>query len=134
VVGAYFPSFAGIILAICCFVVAGLQPVGFVGVLRVCLCPPPPPYPSFHLWSEYQWPSHLRSRPTTDVIGENINVPMVLPPQHACCPIILRCCCWIDHQLSYETHSCCREMPSEFLLPFSVSFSSSSYRKPEVSS
>jgi len=39
VVGAYFPSFAGIILAICCFVVAGLQPVGFVGVLRVCPCP-----------------------------------------------------------------------------------------------
>jgi hypothetical protein len=35
VVGAYFPSFAGIILAICCFVVAALQPIGFIGVLRV---------------------------------------------------------------------------------------------------
>lgn len=36
VVGAYFPTFAGIIMAICCFAVTALQPVGFIGVLRVC--------------------------------------------------------------------------------------------------
>lgn len=65
-VGAYFPSFAGIILAICCFVVAGLQPVGFVGVLRVCHRPFPLLYPLFHLQSEEQRPPHLRWRLVID--------------------------------------------------------------------
>ncbi|KAK8847527.1 hypothetical protein IAR55_005385 [Kwoniella newhampshirensis] len=34
VVGASFPSFAGTIFAILCFVIAACQPVGFIGVLR----------------------------------------------------------------------------------------------------
>ncbi|WVR04719.1 hypothetical protein IAU60_001730 [Kwoniella sp. DSM 27419] len=34
VVGASFPSFGGTIFAILCFVVAAVQPVGFIGVLR----------------------------------------------------------------------------------------------------
>ncbi|WWD21618.1 hypothetical protein CI109_106104 [Kwoniella shandongensis] len=34
VVGASFPSFAGMIFAIICFVIAAIQPIGFVGVLR----------------------------------------------------------------------------------------------------
>ena len=65
-VGAYFPSFAGIILAICCFVVAGLQPVGFVGVLRVSHNSLPLPYPTLHLQSEEQRPPHLRWRLVID--------------------------------------------------------------------
>lgn len=35
VLGASFPSFATYILAICCFILGGLQPVGFIGVMRV---------------------------------------------------------------------------------------------------
>ncbi|ODO08613.1 hypothetical protein L198_00344 [Cryptococcus wingfieldii CBS 7118] len=34
VVGASFPSFGGVIFAIICFVIAGLQPIGFIGVVR----------------------------------------------------------------------------------------------------
>jgi hypothetical protein len=37
VVGAAFPGFATIIFAIVCFAVAVVQPIGFIGVLRVRL-------------------------------------------------------------------------------------------------
>ncbi|RSH92320.1 hypothetical protein EHS25_008735 [Saitozyma podzolica] len=34
VVGASFPKFAAVIFAICCWAVAAMQPVGFIGILR----------------------------------------------------------------------------------------------------